>query len=132
MIKAAEDLGLSVPDDLSVVGFDGIALDRIVPHDLTTMAQPAAEEGRAAGAAIVRLLEGEPAAPVRFTSRFHRGGTTAPPPPLTGQVRCGARPAPDARPGGDRHAGTPLRRKRFRAAPARRQKSIFPCRVCLG
>ncbi len=80
VIKAAEDLGLTVPDDLSVVGFDGIALDRIVPHDLTTMAQPAAEEGRAAGAAIVRLLDGEPAAPVHFTSRFHRGGTTAPPP----------------------------------------------------
>ena len=49
VIRAAEDLGLQVPRDLSVVGFDGIALDRIIPHDLTTLVQPAAEQGRAAG-----------------------------------------------------------------------------------
>ena len=77
VIRAAEELGLSVPDDLSVVGFDGIALNGIVPHDLTTMVQPAAEEGRAAGVAALQLLEGEVAEPVRFASRFHRGATTA-------------------------------------------------------
>ena len=79
VIKAAEELGLTVPDDLSVVGFDGIALDRIVPHDLTTMAQPAAEQGRAAGRAALVLLDGGHPESARFTSRFHRGGTTAPP-----------------------------------------------------
>jgi DNA-binding LacI/PurR family transcriptional regulator len=81
VIKAAEDLGMEVPGDLSVVGFDGIALDRIIPHDLTTLAQPAAEQGRAAGRAVLDLLGGGEPGPVRFVSTFHVGGTTAPPRP---------------------------------------------------
>jgi DNA-binding LacI/PurR family transcriptional regulator len=79
VIKAAEELGLQVPGDLSVVGFDGIALDRIVPHDLTTMVQPAAEQGRAAGRAVLDLLDGGHPESVRFASTFHRGATTGPP-----------------------------------------------------
>ena len=79
VIKAAAELGLHVPDDLSVIGFDGIALDGIVPHDLTTMVQHAAEQGRAAGRAILHLMDGESPEPVHFHSSFHRGGTTAPP-----------------------------------------------------
>jgi len=79
VIKAAEELGLQVPGDLSVVGFDGIALDRIVPHDLTTMVQPAAEQGRAAGRAVLDLLDGGDPESVRFASTFHRGATTGPP-----------------------------------------------------
>ncbi len=79
VIKAAEELGVNVPGDLSVVGFDGIALDRIVPHDLTTMVQPAAEQGRAAGRAVLDLLEGGHPESVRFASTFHLGATTGPP-----------------------------------------------------
>ena len=79
VIKAAEELGLRVPDDLSVVGFDGIALDRIIPHDLTTVVQPAAEQGRAAGRAVLDLLDGGHPESVHFTSTFHLGATTAPP-----------------------------------------------------
>ena len=78
VIRAAEELGLQVPGDLSVVGFDGIALDRIIPHDLTTMVQPAAEQGRAAGRAVLDLVDGGRPESVRFTSTFHLGGTTAP------------------------------------------------------
>jgi DNA-binding LacI/PurR family transcriptional regulator len=79
VIKAAGELGLDVPGDVSVVGYDGIALDRIIPHDLTTMSQPAAEQGRAAGQAVLDLLEGGRPDPVRFASTFHRGATTGPP-----------------------------------------------------
>lgn len=82
VIRAAEDLGLQVPRDLSVVGFDGIALDRIIPHDLTTLVQPAAEQGRAAGRAVLDLVDGGRPESVRFTSTFHLGETTAPPRPL--------------------------------------------------
>jgi len=79
VIKAAEELGLQVPDDVSVVGFDGIALDRIVAHDLTTMVQPAAEQGRAAGRAVLDLLENGDPQSAHFSSTFHLGATTAPP-----------------------------------------------------
>jgi DNA-binding LacI/PurR family transcriptional regulator len=80
VIAAALEAGLRVPEDLSVVGFDGVRLDGIAPHDLTTMVQPAVEKGRAAGRAALALLAGEEALATSFVSEFHRGATTAPPP----------------------------------------------------
>jgi DNA-binding LacI/PurR family transcriptional regulator len=74
VIRAAEQLGLRVPADVSVLGFDGA---RIEGYDLTTLAQPAVEKGRAAGRAILASLAGEPAQPAPFTSELHLGATTA-------------------------------------------------------
>ncbi|WP_218619072.1 substrate-binding domain-containing protein, partial [Pseudomonas aeruginosa] len=34
VIRAAEELGIAVPDDLRVLGFDGIRLDGITSHAL--------------------------------------------------------------------------------------------------
>ncbi|WP_233265599.1 LacI family DNA-binding transcriptional regulator [Leifsonia sp. AG29] len=79
VIRAAEELGLDVPGDVSVVGFDGVRVDGLWPYDLTTLVQPAVEKGRAAGRAIVDMLEGGEPHPTAFTSVFHRGNTTAPP-----------------------------------------------------
>jgi DNA-binding LacI/PurR family transcriptional regulator len=79
VIRAAEQLGLEVPHDVSVVGFDGVKLDGLATFDLTTMVQPAVEKGRAAGRGVIALLAGEHPAGVSFTARFHRGTTTAPP-----------------------------------------------------
>ncbi len=42
-IAAANDLGVRVPEDLSIIGFDNIALGTVVTPALTTMAQPIAE-----------------------------------------------------------------------------------------
>ncbi|WP_036281068.1 LacI family DNA-binding transcriptional regulator [Microbacterium sp. CH12i] len=80
VIRAAEELGLRVPEDISVAGFDGITLDGMGPHVLTTMVQPAVEKGRAAGEQIARMLRGEHAASLHFTCRFRAGTTTAQPP----------------------------------------------------
>ena len=80
VIRAAEELGLSVPDDLSVVGFDGIRPSSVAPHDLTTMVQPAVEKGRATGRGILALLAGDSPEPVAFRCEFHHGTTTGPPP----------------------------------------------------
>ena len=79
VILAAEDLGLRVPEDLSVVGFDGVRTDTVIPHDLTTMVQPATEQGQTAARLLLELMAGENPESRHFTSRFHRGGTTAPP-----------------------------------------------------
>ncbi|MCR2801942.1 MULTISPECIES: LacI family DNA-binding transcriptional regulator [unclassified Microbacterium] len=78
VLRAAEELGLRVPDDLSVTGFDGIAVDGLAPFDLTTMVQPAMEKGRAAGEAVVAMLEGNEAPSVCFSSVYREGNTTAP------------------------------------------------------
>lgn len=79
VIRAAFELGLRVPEDVSVVGFDGIGLDNVIAQDLTTMVQPAAEQGATAGRMVLDMLaDGQPAAAC-FTSVFHLGNTTAPP-----------------------------------------------------
>lgn len=79
VIRAAEELGLTVPDDLSVVGFDGVPLHGLTTHDLTTMVQPAIEKGRATGRGVLALLAGEEADATLFSCEFHAGATTAPP-----------------------------------------------------
>jgi DNA-binding LacI/PurR family transcriptional regulator len=79
VIRGAQQLGLRVPEDLSVVGFDGVRLDGLAPIDLTTMVQPAFAKGRAAGEGVLALLEGAERSTTLFESEFHRGATTAPP-----------------------------------------------------
>ena len=79
VIRAAAEFGLTVPGDLSVVGFDGIRSSSVAPHDLTTMVQPAVEKGRATGRGILALLAGESPETIEFHCEFHRGTTTAPP-----------------------------------------------------
>ncbi|TXK18834.1 LacI family DNA-binding transcriptional regulator [Homoserinibacter sp. GY 40078] len=78
-IRAAEELGLAVPTDLSVLGFDGARLDGITSHVLTTLAQPAVEKGRAAGRAVRASLVGEMPAGVALGAELRRGETVAPP-----------------------------------------------------
>ncbi len=80
VIRAAEERGLQVPADLSVVGFDGIRLDNVIAHDLTTMVQPATAQGRAAGRMVLAMLDEQRPGSECFTSVFHLGNTTAPPP----------------------------------------------------
>lgn len=79
VIRAAEELGLRVPEDLSVVGFDGINADGLGSLKLTTVAQPAVAKGRAAGEQVTRMLAGEPGESVHFTCTFTEGETAAPP-----------------------------------------------------
>lgn len=83
-VRAAVEAGLAVPGEVSVTGFDGVAVDGIAPYVLTTMVQPAAEKGRAAGEAVAAMLEGRPAASLRFTCAFRAGTTTAEPPAAPG------------------------------------------------
>ncbi|MBD7958442.1 LacI family DNA-binding transcriptional regulator [Microbacterium sp. Sa4CUA7] len=79
VLRAAAECGLTVPDDLSVTGFDGIDVDGLAPSLLTTMVQPATEKGRAAGEAVVAMLAERDAPSVCFSSVFREGNTTAPP-----------------------------------------------------
>jgi LacI family transcriptional regulator len=58
-IFAARKRGLSVPDDLSVVGFDDTTTATIVTPNLTTVRQPLAELGRMGVSLLLRLLEGQ-------------------------------------------------------------------------
>ncbi len=77
VIRAAEDVGLRIPGDVSVTGFDGVPVDGLAPYELTTLVQPATEKGRAAGAAIAAMLDGRDPASVDLTCTFRVGNTTA-------------------------------------------------------
>jgi len=77
VIRAAEELGIDVPGGLSVLGFDGIRLDGVTTHSLTTLVQPAIEKGRIAGRAVREALAGQPPASVALTSDLRIGTTTA-------------------------------------------------------
>ncbi|MFT4214083.1 MAG: substrate-binding domain-containing protein [Microbacterium sp.] len=78
VIRAAEEAGLRVPVDVSVTGFDGVAVDGFAPDRLTTLEQAAADKGRAAGAAVAAMLDGREPASVLLTCTFRAGTTTAP------------------------------------------------------
>lgn len=56
-LRVAHGAGLSVPTDLSVAGFDGIALGAEVQPRLTSMAQPSADMGCAAVQLLHRALQ---------------------------------------------------------------------------
>ena len=58
LLHGAHELGLSVPGDLSVVGYDDIEFARYTFPPLTTVRQPAAEIGAAAANALVDFLDG--------------------------------------------------------------------------
>ena len=59
LLHGAHELGLSIPGDLSVVGYDDIELARYTFPPLTTVRQPAAEIGAAAARAIIDHLDGD-------------------------------------------------------------------------
>ena len=77
VVRAARGLGLRVPEDLSVTGFDGIDTPWLGEAVLTTVEQPAAEKGRAAGRLVAALLRGERPDDVQLPVRVRRGTTTA-------------------------------------------------------
>jgi len=61
LMDALRDAGIRVPDDVAIVGFDGIPFTAISNPRLTTVATPAGDMGRQAAASLIRAIrEGAP------------------------------------------------------------------------
>jgi len=58
VLEAAEDLGISVPDDLSIVGYDDISYASLPRIQLTTVAPPAFEMGKIATDWLISTIVG--------------------------------------------------------------------------
>ena len=79
-IEAAREMGLSVPGDLSVVGFDDVPEAARSNPPLTTVHQDHVEKGLLAGRLLVARLGGEePEAPNTLRTRLVVRESTAPP-----------------------------------------------------
>ena len=79
VLIAARDLGLRVPQDVSIAGFDGLDLPWMAPDVLTTVSQPLEAKGEALGHAVAKLLTGQVPPPVQLDVVLRIGTTTAPP-----------------------------------------------------
>lgn len=58
VVQAARALGLRVPDDLSVVGYDDLPLTRFTDPPLTTVHQPVRRKGEEAARILIAALDG--------------------------------------------------------------------------
>jgi LacI family transcriptional regulator len=82
LVEAVERLGVSVPAEVSVVGFDGIGLGALARIGLTTVAQPREQLAAAGIGLLLDRIESGPAAPPRqmlLEPRLVVRSTTAPP-----------------------------------------------------
>jgi LacI family transcriptional regulator len=83
-LRAANELGVDVPDDLAVVGFDDISLASLIQPQLTTVRQNMEALGEAAAEGLSRMIEdpdAEPVArlvPTRLVIRSSSGANGAP------------------------------------------------------
>jgi DNA-binding LacI/PurR family transcriptional regulator len=80
-MRAAGELGLRVPDDVSVVGYDDIDLAALVAPPLTTVHQPVRRKGIDAVRLLLAEVEADPPARpehLRLETRLVVRGSTAP------------------------------------------------------
>jgi DNA-binding LacI/PurR family transcriptional regulator len=109
-MRAVRQAGLAVPDDVSIVGFDDHEVAAML--DLTTVAQPAQDQGRIAAQLLLDRIAGGADEQRRVPTRLVLRASTCPP----GQGRrshevTGPGGRPRARPP-DRGSGTPRARRR--------------------
>lgn len=77
--KAAKALGLSVPGDVSITGFDDIPLAEAIEPELTTVRLPAEELGSQAMSALLELMQNRsPGSPLLPADLIVRKSTAAP------------------------------------------------------
>ncbi len=76
-----EETGVSVPDEISVIGFDDIPEARLVRPQLTTVAQPGFEKGRRAAEILMQMIAGQSVATeYRLETSLIERGSCGPPP----------------------------------------------------
>ena len=88
---AAADLGLRVPEDLSIAGFAGTILSEASVPALTTVLAPAEDLGAVAMAKLLALIEGRPVEErTRLGVELAVRGSTGPPaaPAPSGEARA--------------------------------------------
>ena len=73
--KALYDHGIRVPEDVSVLGFDGIEQGRYCTPSLATMQQPSEEIARDTVKLLADMLRGEPGRHLLLKTKWLEGGS---------------------------------------------------------
>ncbi|MFF7153355.1 substrate-binding domain-containing protein [Streptomyces sp. NPDC008139] len=81
LYEAARELGLSIPGDVSVIGFDDLPLSRWISPPLTTVRQPLTEMAEAAARLVLDLSRGKQPSTLRvdLATRLVERSSTRPP-----------------------------------------------------
>lgn len=79
VLGVARDLGLHVPDDLSLIGYNDIPVVAQLPVALTTVRSPAREVGQTAVRRLIDLIDGKPVVSERLPVDLVVRESTAPP-----------------------------------------------------
>ena len=58
VVEAIQEMGLAIPDDVSIIMYDDFPWTRLTTPPLTVIAQPVYEMGAAAAKALIRQIEG--------------------------------------------------------------------------
>lgn len=78
VIDALESQGLAVPGDVSVTGVDGLPMDRLGVHRLTTVVQDGFAKGAAVARYVVAQIDGKRREPEHIPVTLRVGTTTGP------------------------------------------------------
>lgn len=79
VMKAAKDLGLKIPQDLSVIGYDDIEVTKYL--DLTTIRQPLTQSGKLGAQMLLTAMSADQLSPIQnqLDVELIPRGSTAPP-----------------------------------------------------
>jgi DNA-binding LacI/PurR family transcriptional regulator len=82
VMRAARELGLAIPDDLSVVGYDDLPVTEWIGPPLTTVRQPLREMATTAAQMVFTLVRGErpPSTRIDLATELIVRESTSPPP----------------------------------------------------
>ncbi|WP_181015360.1 LacI family DNA-binding transcriptional regulator [Alkalispirochaeta sphaeroplastigenens] len=83
MMERLAEIGITVPDQFSLVGFDDIPESTITRPRLTTISQPGRDKGRAAAETLMKMIRGEAVHPEQVLhGRLLLRETVQPVPPV--------------------------------------------------
>ncbi len=76
--EARENFNLAVPEDISIVGFDGVGPARYAAYDVTTVRQPVHRMTEAAASMLIERIENPELSPEKrsFSGSLIRGGSS--------------------------------------------------------
>jgi DNA-binding LacI/PurR family transcriptional regulator len=87
VMRDLRSLGVRIPEDISLAGFDGVRVGDWMTPALTTVVQPTAEIGRTAVELLLQLMAGERyLGPALLHHTLRLGGTSAPRMPASGDL----------------------------------------------